>query len=261
VYEGSPLSVTAFFAIVTKFPLVFALIKITLLYTAVVFPYIQVVYIICALISLFIGILAALYQVTLKRFLAYSAISHTGFILIGLAAGDVYSTLVYVIFYICMSIALFAALFAVPSKTITAHGHTKVLSLKRIDQFLALGQYHKVIAIYFAIILFSIAGIPPLAGFYSKLFILQSAINSELYFVALSAVILSAVSAFYYIRFIRLMFFSIVNDNFSNKADFCVHADLQTTPLMVSTIFVLFIVLFFIYPTYILNFIPSTISL
>lgn len=151
--------------------------------------------------------MGALYQSKVKKLLAYSAISHIGFILIGLVTLNsfgLFSLLFYILTYIIISINIFA----------TILGLRKLdnnVKIKKINEFNVLFKSNKILAINFGLILFSITGIPPLAGFYSKFYIFISAIQSELYIIAIFAAIISVIASMYYIRLIKLMFFKQIN--------------------------------------------------
>jgi NADH:ubiquinone oxidoreductase subunit 2 (subunit N) len=147
--------------------------------------------------------LGALYQIKLKRLLAYSAINHVGFLLIGLLTFTPFSIsalFFYLIIYIIISINLFLFLFMFRK-------YNNNLKLKKINEYISIFKSHPILSINFAIILFSLAGIPPLAGFYSKFYIFVSAFNSAFYSIVIIAALFSVASSLYYIRLIKLMFF------------------------------------------------------
>jgi NADH:ubiquinone oxidoreductase subunit 2 (subunit N) len=155
------------------------------------------------LLSIIIGTLGALYQVKIKRLLAYSAISHVGFLLLGFftfSNFSLFAMFFYILVYIIISLNLFAILLSLRKKD-------NNLKFKRINEFVVLFKSNKLLAINLSIILFSITGIPPLVGFYSKFYIFISAIKIGVYLVALIAAIFSVIAAMYYIRLIKLMFF------------------------------------------------------
>ena len=156
-----------------------------------------------ALLSIAIGSLGALYQTKIKRLLAYSAINHVGYLLIGFLSfqnSGIFSLFFYLFVYILMSLNLFIVLIIIRKQN-------NNLKLKKINEYVTLFKTYPLIAINFALTLFSIAGIPPLVGFYSKLYIFIAALKSDLYFLVLIAAIFSVVSCLYYIRLIKLMFF------------------------------------------------------
>ena len=197
-YEGAPTIVTAFFAIVPK---IATLGVIILLVTGPFLPLwdqLQPLVAFTAVASLFVGSIGALNQAKLKRLLAYSAITHIGFLLIAVLPNTILSlhaAFVYLVLYIIMSFNTFTFVLAT-----FKHGNF-------ITQLSGLSRYNPVLAFTFAFTLLSVAGVPPLAGFYSKYLVLLEAINSEFYAVAILAIIASCIASFYYLRIIKWMFF------------------------------------------------------
>jgi NADH:ubiquinone oxidoreductase subunit 2 (subunit N) len=156
-----------------------------------------------SLLSIIIGSLGALYQTKIKRLLAYSAINHIGFLLIGFLTftySSIFSLFFYFFVYILISINIFVVI-------LVLRKYNNNLKLKKINEFVLIFKSYPLLAINLALILFSVAGIPPLVGFYSKLYIFVSALNSELYLLVLIAALFSVISCMYYIRLIKLMFF------------------------------------------------------
>lgn len=203
VYEGVPTIVTAFFAIVPKIAIfsLFVRLQLSLFYENTIFT--QEILLYAALLSICIGTLGALYQVKIKRLLAYSAISHVGFLLIGLVSFNswsVFALFFYLIIYIIISVNIFTV-------ALVLRKVDNNLKIKKINELAILFKSNPLLAINFCLILFSIAGIPPLAGFYSKLYIFISAIKSDIYIIALIAAVFSVIASMYYIRLIKLMFF------------------------------------------------------
>jgi len=237
VYEGVPTIVTALFAIVPKIAIfsLFVRLQLNLFYENVVFT--QEILLYAALLSIAIGTLGALYQVKLKRLLAYSAISHVGFLLIGLVSFNswsIFSLFFYLIIYIIISINIFTVILVLRKVD-------NNLKIKKINELAILFKSNPLLAINFCLILFSIAGIPPLAGFYSKLYIFISAIKSEIYIIALIAAIFSVIASMYYIRLIKLMFFK----NFEYWSLFVELSKKESLLLSLTFFFNLF---FFCYP-------------
>lgn len=200
VYEGSPTIVTIYFAIVPKIAI------ITLLYNllygpfiSIFLPHLQFLLLISGLLSIFIGTFGAIYQNRVIRLIAFSSISHVGFILLGLASGSlfsIFSCYIYILVYIIMSFNIFTFVLSVfPSK-------------KYFADLLSYYKYNPVLAFTFAFSLLSNAGIPPLAGFFSKFYILLSLISTHFYLIAAFAIILSVIGSYYYIRIIQWMFFN-----------------------------------------------------
>lgn len=237
VYEGIPTIVTAFFAIVPKIAIFSLLVRLqlSLFYENLVFT--QEIFIYAAILSITIGTLGALYQTKLKRLLAYSAISHVGFLLLGFVSFNnwsIFSLFFYLIIYIIISINIFTVL-------LVLRKIDNNLKFKKINELVILFKSNPLLAINFCLILFSIAGIPPLVGFYSKLYIFISALKSEIYITAILAAILSVIASMYYIRLIKLMFFK----NFEYWA-LCTELTKKESLLISITFF--FNLFFFCYP-------------
>ncbi|MCA1285607.1 NADH-quinone oxidoreductase subunit NuoN [Salipiger bermudensis] len=201
VYEGSPTPVTAFFATAPKVAAMglFARLLFDAFGGAIV-DWSQVVALL-SLLSMFLGAIAAIGQRNIKRLMAYSSITHMGFALMGLAAGTefgVQAMLVYMAIYVTMNVGTFAF----------------ILSLSREGQPVtdigALGMYSKREpgkALAMLVLLFSLAGVPPLVGFFGKLYVLQAAYGGGLAWLAVAGVIASVISAFYYLRIVYFMYF------------------------------------------------------
>lgn len=258
VYQGSPITSTAFFAIVPKLAVFVLLIRLLFSSFYSFFDVWQAPILISALGSMIIGSFAALEQSNLKRLLSYSAIGHVGFLLMAVASGTVVgvqSLILYMLLYIIMSLNVFGILmslkfspllqsnFSFIGAGLAPSGRPFSLSIpaaalkrpsssglashlaafpRRISQISPsfstpnfrqlsslqnLASNHPLLAFSLAISLFSMAGIPPLAGFYSKFFVFFAALESNLYFLALFGVLTSVVGAVYYIRLIKLMYF------------------------------------------------------
>jgi NADH-quinone oxidoreductase subunit N len=208
VYEGSIISVTFLFAAVPKIVLFNLIIKIFLL----VFSDFSIIwssfFLFASVLSIVIGSVSALYQKRLKRLFAYSTISHTGFILLGVACLSVDSTsslIFYVVVYSGLTILLFSLLIF------------SIITQENFPAFIAnwtsSGLRNYVFIISFTLVLFSIAGIPPLAGFFSKLMVLLSLIAKQHYITSLVIVIVSSIASFYYIRLIKTFFFVKTSKN------------------------------------------------
>ena len=198
VYEGSPTIVTAFFAIVPKIGTLGVLILLLTGPFLSLFNELQPIILFSACLSLIVGSVGALNQAKMKRLLAYSAISHIGFLLVGLLPNSllgIHACFVYICLYIVMSFNTFAFVLAN-----FRHGNF-------ITQLSGLSRQNPILAFTFAFTLLSIAGVPPLAGFYSKYLVLLQAVNNEFFGVALIGIICSCIAGFYYLRIIRWMFF------------------------------------------------------
>ena len=193
VYEGSPTIVTAYFAIVPKIATLGLLYELLFGPFSSLFSKLQPFLLFSALLSIVIGSLGAINQTKLKRLIAYSAIAHMGFMLLGLSTGalnGLLATFVYIVIYMVTSFNTFAFLLSLNSPQF-------------ISQLTGLSRFNPLLALTFALSLFSMAGIPPLAGFFSKYLVLLAAINNNQYFVALRAIIFSVIGSFYYLRLIK----------------------------------------------------------
>lgn len=203
VYEGAPTSVTAFFAIVPKIA-IFSLILRIFYFTFYDFIGVwQQIFIFCSVSSMLIGSFAALYQTKIKRLLAYSSIGHIGYLLMGLASGTLESfegLLLYLLIYIVMTAILFNIILNIRDQKT----NSKIKYITHLGAFI---KFNPLIAMSIMLTFFSMAGIPPLAGFCGKLYLFFSAISAEMYFLAIIGVLTSVVSAFYYIRIIKILYF------------------------------------------------------
>jgi NADH-quinone oxidoreductase subunit N len=201
VYEGAPTPVTAFFASAPKV----AAIAIFARATVMAFPGIthewQQIVVFVSIASMVLGSFAAIGQRNIKRLLAYSSIGHMGFALVGLAAGTaegVQGVLIYMAIYVAMTLGTFAV----------------VLSMRRegeavetIADLAGLSRTHPTTAFFLGALLFSLAGIPPLAGFFAKFYVFLAAINAGLYVLAVIGVVASVIGAYYYLAIVKTMYF------------------------------------------------------
>ena len=201
VYEGAPTPVTAFFAIVPKIAAITILVRVTFsAFDNAVTSWQQII-IFLSLLSMILGSFAAIMQTNLKRLMAYSSIAHMGYALVGVASGlleGVSGVLIYMAIYIIMNVGAFII----------------ILSMRRDNQIVeeiydlkGISKTHPFLAFSFVTILFSMAGIPPLAGFFGKWLVFYSAVNANLVFLAIIGVLTSVVGAFYYLRIIKIMYF------------------------------------------------------
>lgn len=201
VYEGAPAPVTAFFALAPKIAAMALLVRVlTGPFMAMAEQWQQIVMIL-AMASMILGAFAALNQTNIKRLMAYSSIGHVGYALIGLSVGNmigVLGLLVYLAIYLVMNLGVFAIILSMRQKGRLTEG---------IEDLSGLAKTQPLIAASLAALMFSMAGIPPLAGFFSKLYVFIAAIESQMYVLAIVGVLTSVVSAFYYIRIIKIMYF------------------------------------------------------
>src|SRR5450631_1868093 len=201
VYEGAPTPVTAFFAAAPKV----AGIAIFVRATVVAFPGIthewQQIVVFVSIASMVLGAFAAIGQRNIKRLMAYSSIGHMGFALVGLAAATpegVQGVLVYMSIYVAMTLGTFAVILSM---------RRDGMYVENISDLAGLARTHPTMAFFLAMLLFSLAGIPPLAGFFAKFYVFLAAIKAGLYVLAVIGVLTSVVGAFYYLTIVKIMYF------------------------------------------------------
>ena len=205
VYEGAPNNVTAFFEIVPNIAFIGILIRFVFDILIDISSFFEIIFYISAISSMFIGSLAALQQKKIKRLLAYSSISHVGFILIGFTSNLLESIpyiLLYIVIYIVMSINLWTSYLSL------------VINKKPIKYLTDLSNlftFNKILAFIIVLNVFSMSGIPPLAGFFSKLFLFITAIKAQYFGLIFFSILVSILSSFYYLRMIKIIFFEKVS--------------------------------------------------
>ncbi|PLX39379.1 MAG: NADH-quinone oxidoreductase subunit NuoN [Hyphomicrobiales bacterium] len=201
VYEGAPTPVTAFFAAAPKIAAMAMFVRIVFEAFEPVARDWQQIVVFISIASMVLGAFAAIGQRNIKRLMAYSSIGHMGFALVGLAAGSkagVQGVIIYLTIYLAMTVGAFACILAM---------RRREGMVEDINDLAGLGRTHPMIAAMFAILLFSLAGIPPLAGFFAKFYVFLAAIEAKLYVLAVIGVLASVVGAFYYLRVIKIMYF------------------------------------------------------
>ena len=211
VYEGSPTPVTAFFATVPKLAAVGVLLRVLFDCFGQMVESWQQVIIIISVLSMFLGSVAAIGQNNIKRLMAYSSIGHIGFVLMGVASGTdkgISAVLIYMVLYIIMNIGVFVFILNMERNGVAV---TTINSLNMYN------NVSKSQTLFLTILLFSLAGIPPLAGFFGKFFIFNAAINAGLSWLAVMGGIASVIAAFYYLRIVYLMYFGLSSDPLSGK--------------------------------------------
>ena len=233
VYEGAPTPVTAFFASAPKVAAMAVFTRVALTaFPGITLQWQQVV-VFVSIASMVLGSFAAIGQTNIKRLMAYSSIGHMGFALVGLAAGTAegaQGVLVYLAIYVAMTLGSFAIIL-----TMKRDGQP----LEKISDFAGLSRTNPMLAFFFAMFLFSLAGIPPLAGFFAKFYVFIAAIKAGLFVLAVVGVLASVVGAYYYLTIVKLMYF----DEPKGALD-PMRVELRTV-LAVTGIFN---VLFFVYP-------------
>ncbi|MDE0174846.1 MAG: NADH-quinone oxidoreductase subunit NuoN [Defluviicoccus sp.] len=201
VYQGAPTPVTAFFAIAPKVAAMALFVRVLVGPFFDLFQQWQQIVVFIAILSMVLGAFAAIWQTNIKRLLAYSSIGHVGFALVGLAAGStdgVRGIAIYMAVYLVMTAGTFCCVLAMRQNGRMVEDLTDLAGLSRNAPLMALAL---------AIFMFSMAGIPPLAGFFSKLYVFLAAVDAGLYTLAVIGVLTSVVAAFYYLRIVKIMYF------------------------------------------------------
>jgi NADH-quinone oxidoreductase subunit N len=201
VYEGAPTPVTAFFAIAPKVAAIGLFARVLIGPFGDLVSEWQQIIVFVSIASMVLGAIAAINQTNIKRLMAYSSIGNIGYALVGLAAGTeegVRGVLIYMTIYMVMTLGTFGCILAMRQKGRMLEG---------IQDLAGLGRTQPMMAAALAIFMFSMAGIPPLAGFFGKFYVFMAAINAGLYVLAVIGVVSSVVAAFYYLRIVKLMYF------------------------------------------------------
>jgi NADH-quinone oxidoreductase subunit N len=229
VYEGSPTSVTTFFAMAPKVAAIAALIKFLNVPYANFINEWRTIIIVLSIASMFLGAVAAIGQNNLKRLMAYSSIGHVGFILAGLAIATPQSlsaVLVYIVIYVFMNIGVFACIMSL---------NRNGVYFENISDLSGLSKHHPLIAVCLTILTFSLAGIPPLAGFFAKFYIFLAIIQQKIYYLALVGLLSAVIAAFYYLRIIKVIYFDAAKESYDKNSSYGLKFS-----LIVSTFIILF---------------------
>ena len=200
VYEGAPTPVTAFFAAAPKVAAIAMLTRILITAFEPVIGDWQQIIVFVSIASMILGAFAAIGQTNIKRLMAYSSIGHMGFALVGLATGDkegVIGVIIYMSIYMVTTLGTFACILAMRRRD---------EMVEDIKELSGLSRTQPILAFLFAAMMFSLAGIPPLAGFFAKWYVFLAAVNANLYPLAIIGVLASVVSAFYYLRVVKVMY-------------------------------------------------------
>ena len=206
VYEGAPTPITAFFSVAPKIAAFALFLRVMVGPFAQLLDQWQQVIMFIAVASMVLGAFAAIWQSNIKRLMAYSSIGHVGYALVGLAAGSedgIKGALVYWVIYLAMNVGAFACILCM---------RREEGMVEHIDDLKGLSRTHPMMALAMAIFMFSLAGIPPLAGFFAKFYVFVAAINEGLYALAVIGLIASVVAAFYYVRIVKVMYFDDVDE-------------------------------------------------
>ncbi len=235
VYEGSPTSVTIFFAILPKIAALSVFIRILYIPFLNIIDQWQMIIVFLSIGSMLFGAIAAIGQKNLKRLVAYSSIGHMGYALAGLSTGTnqgIQSSVIYISIYLFMNLAFFSCLFM----------------LKREDRYFenitdlsGLSKNHPLLSFSFLIVLFSLAGIPPLAGFFAKFYIFSAVIEESMYSLAIIGLLSTVIAAFYYLRLIKIIYFDPEKEKFESNHNLGLKISLFIS--------IIIILLYFIYPS------------
>ena len=201
VYEGAPTSITSYFAVVPKVAGLALLIKFMFVPFSNILLEWQTIIIFISIASMILGAVAAMIQSNFKRLLAYSSIGHIGYALAGVATGAIsgyQSAIVYISIYVIMNIGAFSCLYLLKKD-----GQYK----ENISDLSGISKKHPLLAISLLIILFSLAGIPPLGGFFAKFYVFVAVLEKEMYALAIIGLLTTVMSAFYYLKIIKTIYF------------------------------------------------------
>jgi len=243
VYEGAPTSVTSFFAIIPKIAAIAVFIRFMYVPFLNVMDQWQLIIIFISIASMILGATAAIGQKNIKRLMAYSSIGHMGYALAGLAPGTnagIQSTIIYLIIYLVMNLGAFGCIFMMKRENTFC---------ENINDLSGMSKNHPILALSFLIILFSLAGIPPLAGFFAKFYIFMAVIKSEMYILAILGLLTTVISAFYYLRIIKIIYFDKPKKPFELNYDW----GLKISLILSSTL----VLIYFIYPSLLVDLISS----
>ena len=235
VYEGSPTSVTLFFTMVPKIAALTVFIRFLYVPFLNLIDQWQMILIFLSIASMLFGAIAAIGQTNLKRLIAYSSISHIGYALAGLATGSndgIQSSVIYITIYILMNLGLFSCLLMMKRNN---------KYFEEIEDLSGLSKNHPMLSISLLLILFSLAGIPPLAGFFAKFYIFKSVLEQSMYFLAIVGLLSTVVAAFYYLRIIKIMYFDKEKEKYDTDHSLWLKFSLTFSTLL--------ILMYFIFPS------------
>ena len=243
VYQGSPTSVTLFFAILPKIAALTAFIRF--LYT----PFVnlidqwQTIIIFLSIASMLFGAVAAIGQKNLKRLIAYSSISHMGYALAGLSTGTnqgIQSSVSYISIYLIMNLAFFSCIFMLKKDQ---------RYYESIDDLSGLSKNHPILSLSLLIVLFSLAGIPPLAGFFAKFYVFMAVIEQSMFFLAIIGLLSTVIAAFYYLRIIKIIYFDKDIGKYDTDHNIGLKISLIFTTILILT--------YFVYPSSLIYFVSK----
>ena len=243
VYEGSPTSVTSFFALIPKIAALAVFIRFMYVPFINAIDQWQTIVVFLSIASMILGAVAAIGQNNIKRLMAYSSIGHMGYALAGISTGTnegIQSTIIYLIIYLVMNLGAFSCIFMMRRENVY---------YENIKDLSGLSKNHPTLALTFLVILFSLAGIPPLAGFFAKFYVFMAVIESKMYYLAIIGLLTTVISAFYYLRIIKIIYFDKPNKPFELNYDWGLKISLILSSL--------FILIYFIYPSVLIDLISS----
>ena len=235
VYEGSPTTVTLFFAVVPKVAALTVFIRFLYVPFINMIDQWQAILIFLSIASMIFGAVAAIGQKNLKRLVAYSSIGHIGYALAGLCVGTnegIQSSIIYMSIYIVMNLALFSCLLMMKRND---------QYFEKIDDLSGLSKNHPVLSLCLLVILFSLAGIPPLAGFFAKFYVFKSVVEQSMYFLAIVGLLSTVIAAFYYLRIIKVIYFDEEKEQYDTDHSIWLRISLSFSTLL--------ILLYFIFPS------------
>jgi len=235
VYEGSPTSVTLFFTMVPKIAALSVFIRFLYVPFLNLIDQWQIILIFLSIASMLFGAVAAIGQTNLKRLIAYSSISHVGYALAGLAIGTnegIQSSVIYMTIYIIMNLGFFSCLLMMKRNN---------EYYENIDDLSGLSKNHPLMSLSLLVILFSLAGIPPLAGFFAKFYIFKSVLEQSMYFLAIVGLLSTVVAAFYYLRIIKIIYFDKEKEKYDTDHSLWLKFSLTASTLL--------ILIYFIFPS------------
>ena len=239
VYEGSPTSVTLFFTMVPKIAALTVFIRFLFVPFLNLIEQWQMILIFLSIASMLFGAIAAIGQTNLKRLIAYSSISHIGYALAGLATGSnngIQSSVIYITIYILMNLGFFSCLLMMKRNN---------KYFEDIEDLSGLSKNHPLLSLSLLLILFSLAGIPPLAGFFAKFYIFKSVLEQSMFFLAIVGLLSTVVAAFYYLRIIKIMYFDKEKEKYDTDHSLWLKFSLTASTLL--------ILIYFIFPSQLID--------
>ena len=235
VYEGSPTTVTLFFTIVPKIAALTVFIRFLYVPFLNLIDQWQMIIVFLSIASMIFGAVAAIGQTNIKRLIAYSSISHIGYTLAGLASVSnegIQSSIIYISIYVVMNLALFSCLLMLRRKD---------QYYEDIDDLSGLSKNHPLLSLCLLVILFSLAGIPPLAGFFAKFYVFKAVLEQSMYFLAIVGLLSTVVAAFYYLRIIKIIYFDKEKEKYDSDHSLWLKFSLASSTIL--------ILLYFIFPS------------